>query len=378
MKKIPSSGPARSKKPLWRRILIPLALVFFGINTFFLLLACISPYISPRFFWSAALVGLFFKAFFFIQLIFTALFLWKGGRKIRLIALALLIPCLPSSFHTFAFHPFGGSKPDKHALKLMTYNVADLLWFEDTVSLNKIVSNIHEEQPDIICMQEYFVYPKKHRAFLQRMTRKEGYPYYYEFITGWNPETMQVGMAIFSRLPMRNITPIPFYLTTNGALRADFVQGMDTFRLINVHFQSLSMQKREYVLGTSAAGRGGVSRANLLKVSMHKFRSAFRQRSYQAGLIENVIDSSPYKVILCGDFNDSPVSYVYRRMTKKLDDSWLETSFGLGSSFAGRIPFQRIDYILTDPGIKVFKTHLLRKKGSDHYPLICEFSLRSG
>ena len=110
--------------------------------------------------------------------------------------------------------------------------------------------------------------------------------------------------------------------------------------------------------------------------SMQKFRAAFRRRSYQVSLVDSVIENSPYKVIICGDFNDTPNSYLYRKLTRNLDDSYLATNFGIGSSFAGKIPGLRIDYILTDPDIEVAKTFVFKNLGGQHYPLISDLFLK--
>jgi len=106
-----------------------------------------------------------------------------------------------------------------------------------------------------------------------------------------------------------------------------------------------------------------------------KLRDAFRKRSYQALKVKEYAENSPYKVVICGDFNDTPVSFLYRELTEKFNDTFLKTNLGLGSTFAGKIPLQRIDYVLTDPRIKLGKTKVLHVLGSDHYPVVATFAL---
>ena len=85
----------------------------------------------------------------------------------------------------------------------------------------------------------------------------------------------------------------------------------------------------------------------------------------------NEVKKSPYKTILCGDFNDTPVSYCYNRIENELIDAFIESSSGIGSTYIGKFPFNRIDYIFYSNKLqsKEFKTHNI--KYSDHKPISC-------
>jgi len=101
-----------------------------------------------------------------------------------------------------------------------------------------------------------------------------------------------------------------------------------------------------------------------------KLVDAFRKRSYQAEMLRAHIDSSDYPVIVCGDFNDSPDSYAYRKISGELNDAFRKSGKGfLSSTYRGRMPSYRIDYILYDD---YFSSCVYRRgnlKHSDHFPV---------
>ena len=82
----------------------------------------------------------------------------------------------------------------------------------------------------------------------------------------------------------------------------------------------------------------------------------------------------PY--ILCGDFNDTPLSYAYNTIINDLNDSFSESGKGIGRSFV-RIPALRIDYILHDKKFSSFnyKQHKPKQELSDHYAISTELSI---
>ena len=360
-----------------KKIFYTVLLAAFFINLGLLLISMVAPYISPRFFWPPAAVTLFFKVFLAIHIIFFVLIVLLRRVKWALISAVVILLCIPSMRKSYAMNFTDNGEPEKYAadstVRLMTYNVHSFSWHEDTVVMNKILQNIRSQKPDILCLQEYYIHPRKHKRILKFLSRELKLSNYYEYVTDMLPGHNKVGMAIFSRYPFSNFTPIRFEKSANGAFYADVKLGEDTVRVINVHFQSVSLSEREYTLpGQKADGDSlDVPRGRLARISLRKFRAAFRKRSYQVQLVKEVADSSPYKVILCGDFNDIPTSYMYQQLTQNLGDTFLETNFGAGTTFAGKIPGLRIDYILADPELPVLKTYVLKEKAGDHYPLVC-------
>ena len=88
------------------------------------------------------------------------------------------------------------------------------------------------------------------------------------------------------------------------------------------------------------------------------------------------INNSPYPVIVCGDFNDTPVSYTYHQLSKNLNDAFVESGKGINYTYSGILPVFRIDYILYDDFFKSHDYNVNKIKISDHYPVSCNFSKR--
>jgi endonuclease/exonuclease/phosphatase (EEP) superfamily protein YafD len=90
-------------------------------------------------------------------------------------------------------------------------------------------------------------------------------------------------------------------------------------------------------------------------------------------VVKNYINRSPYPVIVAGDFNDTPVSYSYRKIRKGLNDSFVESGYGAGFTYHGNYPPNRIDYILYGNDLVSTNFSILRVRYSDHYPIIAWF-----
>lgn len=100
-----------------------------------------------------------------------------------------------------------------------------------------------------------------------------------------------------------------------------------------------------------------------------KLAQAFVLRQKQLNFLKEELKQSPYATILGGDFNDTPSSLVYNEISNLLNDSFIDKGFGLGVTYAGRLPLLRIDYIFSSSEFEVldFETHNILR--SDHYPI---------
>ena len=81
------------------------------------------------------------------------------------------------------------------------------------------------------------------------------------------------------------------------------------------------------------------------------------------------VKKSPHPSVLCGDFNDTPVSYCYKQITKQLTDAFKETSNGTGTTYIGKIPSNRIDYIFHSDHLKPYEFMVHDVNFSDHKPI---------
>lgn len=208
-------------------------------------------------------------------------------------------------------------------------------------------------QPDIICTQE------TQGVFYPILGKKLGYDQRFN---------LKKGTVILSRFPILAGGDIPFGRTSNSTLWADIrLPSGEVVRVYNVHLQSNKV--------TTDATRiiDGEQDLDAIGRVMDKVGDATSTRTEQAQRLRDHLLSAKHPVIVCGDFNDTPNSYVYRVVSRGLSDSFKESGQGLGHTFAGAIPFLRIDYILMDPGFKATGCDVVReRRWSDHYPVFTQ------
>ena len=352
----------------------------FMLNLLLLVIAISAAYINPYHFWLPAFLKLFFTGFLAIHLVFFLFYILRKKWRFALTAAIFTLLSMPSLLKLAGMH-FGADHshiPDKKGLRIMSYNVEGFGWYSRKIVSQQILATIKKGDADIICMQEYLMTANDNFHIMDSLLHAYGYKYYREHVVQ-NMHTkvwFYYGLAIYSKIPLGKSYPIPFSNSkTNGAFAVDVpLANNDTFRLIDVHFESFGLAHDEYTLPSDEASLNN-SKLKTLKISLAKMRKAFRRKAVQLDVVEKFMATSPYKIILCGDFNDTPLSYNYTRLTSGLEDTYLATNYGPGVTFAGNIPFLRIDYILADKRIKPIQTFIYKHKASDHYPTMCDFEL---
>lgn len=142
------------------------------------------------------------------------------------------------------------------------------------------------------------------------------------------------------------------------------------YRFINVHLQSFHFEKDMVKLN-------GNSDTNEQKVKdiVKTLIPTFKKHQTQVALVREVIDNSPYPVILAGDFNSVPNSYEYYHLSDGLEDAFLTAGRGSATSFHDyKFPI-RIDYIFSSKSLRAVSYEVDRSVSiSDHYPVIVKFS----
>jgi len=179
----------------------------------------------------------------------------------------------------------------------------------------------------------------------------------------------------FSKYPILSSQSIKQEEGHNFCLINDLLIGGDTVRLFNVHLESVRLKHEDYTF-IDELDLKFKEEENLKEGSMrifNKLKTAYARRSLQVGLLKEELDRSPYPVILCGDFNDTPCSYTYQALARDKRDAFIERGKGLGNTYAGGLPSLRIDYILFDPSFQAVGFEIGKHKLSDHYPISSTF-----
>lgn len=251
-------------------------------------------------------------------------------------------------------------------LKVMTYNTHRMGEFLHPQQ-NRVIRFLQEQDADIVCLQEVEVY---HDAnYLTLLELKEAlhkYPYTYFDFKVFNSRR-QFGNAVFSRYPLINKETIRYDSRSSISSRCDVVVGKDTLRLINNHLESNRLEQHDFAVDSLTGNE-------IKSATQHvwtKMRAARQIRHEQAKAVKQAIRQSSHPVIVAGDFNSVPLSYVYQKIKWGLRDTFLETSkWKMGHTFAKYHIGIRIDYILCSKKLTPVSSEVIKVNYSDHYPMV--------
>jgi len=272
---------------------------------------------------------------------------------------------------------------------LMTYNVRvfDLYnWLDrktwDTweartdngATLDSLYSTILESDADFLCIQE-FINQKKGVYQSEKYLKKQGYKYAH-LTYAFEQNVNQFGIATFSKYPIvrKEVRYFKEISLNTGIQITDVKIPGDTLRIINVHMQSFKLGKSDFEhLNTLSDSTLQKIDSKPTKDLLKKIKLAFIKRSEQLDELLSLIDESSHPVLLCGDFNELPNSYLYRALSDRLKDGFQEVGKGFGKTLVSNIPALRIDYVFHSSSIKAISHNVVQRKLSDHYPIIFEF-----
>lgn len=326
-----------------------------------LLGAYASSYIDPRYFVFPSLLGLAYPYLLITNILLFLYWLvrWKKTVWLELLVLLLGYPTFLSYYGTAQT----SNTPEKHQLSVLSYNIRyfDLYgWSNHKNTKEKLFHYLNQFKGQLLCLQEFSTvsHPAHTQEIIRRLT---AFPYHYVY----------KDMAIFSRLPLLHSGHISFPASFSGnCIYSDILLSKDTLRLYNVHLESYKLGKKERQFMQEI--RQGLKNTDFQKEVKNlttRLTTANRNRAHQADQISKQIEHSPYPVIVCGDFNDTPLSYTYQKIKGQLEDSFIEKGRGLGNTYIGEFPSFRIDYILHSPQLQTVSYCRDTLQLSDHYPI---------
>ena len=339
-----------------------------------LLVSYMAPHISPETFWIISFFGLFYPILLIINLLFV--FYWAIQIKRRALYSFLIIIAGYTNLHNYVQFTFNNT-PDgsKKLIRVMSYNVKvfDLYdWNTNINTRNKMFKLIKSEEPEIACFQEYYHRDSSKYANTDSLLKLTNFKYYHiEYTSNIKPK-QHFGIATFSNYPIINKGEINFgYKSNNVCIYTDIVILKDTFRVYNMHLQSIAFSKDDYKYMDDLQKDVETEDIEHSKSILTRLKHAFVKRAKQADIIKLSIDSSPYPTIVCGDFNDTPASYTKNTIATNLSDAFVESGNGFGRTYIGKFPSFRIDYILHDKTFKAYNFRTIQEELSDHYPIVC-------
>ena len=339
-----------------------------------LILSYASIVVNPAKVWFISLVGIFFVPLSAVNLFLLA---WALKRRSKSFMIPL-VALLPAFFFVGRYVQVD-SEEDRIArmshsdntVKIVSYNVGRFALNEGEFSsrsecADSIFSFILDQDPDIICLQEFHSSDINNIRSLLQKRMNDYKAEYYMFPT----RNGAFGNLTLSRLPVKGKGVIKFDESANLAIYTDYDYGGRKFRIYNCHFESYNISMSGLVRALAGRDRG-----EAFSEAGNKMKRSITRRPKQVDQVFSDIEKCPVESFVCGDFNDNPMSYTYYRMTRGRKDAFVEAGDGFGATFASLWPILRIDYVLYPENCTAVSHEIPRVGYSDHYPVITEIEL---
>ncbi len=353
----------KKKRSLGTRFLV-------GLNILFiipLLLSYLAPFIPPDTFWPMLFLGMAYPYLLIINLCFLGMWCWGKKKQLFIPLAAILIGWFPFQ-RFFGVHYFSDPPSGEKKISVITYNIHN-------VNINvegrgeAFIDWMENNQPDILCLQEFS--PWYWRRYFPDFYKK------FPINTVKNHERI----AIFSKHPIikRGYIDDQDQHNVQWAVYADINIEGRTIRAISTHLQSNRVSGITENLDdhVNMNDLDNAQNWNTVKSLARSLRENAIRRAEQARILDDFIRQSPHPVILCGDFNDPPETYTYRRAGRHVRDAFASAGTGWGVTYQGTVPLLRIDYIFSSPSLPPSNCFVLDGNISDHRPVRAEFVLES-
>lgn len=312
-------------------------------------------------------LGLAFPVFLVINcafLVFWAFFKLRGC----ILPLVGFIVCY-APVRTYV--PFNITKTaPEGAIKVMSYNV--FLFGGGGVPDEerwKMLDYIKQQNADILCLQEANLGGPFQKTIDSLFNSIYAYQDFRDKgITGDR-------LAFYSKYPILGARKIEYPASDNFSMAYLLDLGSDTVIVINNHFATTGLteeQRQNFKTMMKGEMQAGQVK-NESKKLVHKLSEYAQIRAPQVEAVAQFVrEHRNRSVILCGDFNDSPISFARHRLAKELTDCYVESGNGLGISYHCNSFYVRIDYIMCSPDWQPYGCQVdNRIKTSDHYPIFC-------
>ncbi len=354
--------------PIFRSFILLLNL----LAALLLAMSQLATFIPPSQFAVFSVLSLIYPVLLGINLAFIAF--WSVFKsRYWLISSVIILIGINNLFNNFQFHFKQEDKKGDKNIKIITYNVmlfsTDKTGKDSMYQKNNIISFLTSEQAQIICLQEYHSMDRYVYLPLIELSKRLGQnTYYYE--SYFMPRYDQLsGLVIFSQYEAVNKGKLKFPGSRTFGIFTDLLIDKDTIRVYNIHLASIRLQESDigFVLNPDFNDR---KEFRIHSATIYtKLVKAFLLRERQLDYVLQEISNCRFPVILCGDFNDTPSSYIYNRLSAHLTDTFIKKGNKLSRTYAGHLPYLRIDYIFAsdDFSVQQYKRELYRY--SDHFPV---------
>lgn len=338
-----------------------------------LFIAYLTPYVAPSTFGSLTIVGIFAPILYIGVAICLLLWVVMGRWRIAGCVALMLIPGLfrLSDFYNVELHREVEQKPSRGSFTLLSYNVRG---FRDDNSLrvvDKYVDYLSErEELDVLCFQEYALdIPSVER--IDSLLKSRNRRIYRNDVV----ESGEVVLRTYSRYPI--IASGSLSGEGSGTTQwVDIIIGKsDTLRIFNNHLQSMNISSND----SSDIEQGKILNDGDRMLSIvDRIAKNSSIRAEYVDTLRTIIANTPYRRVICGDFNDTPMSYVYGELIDGHVDAFEQCGGGYGYTFRPMHRTLRIDYVLYSPELEAEEYDVdVENELSDHLPVTARLKLRT-
>ena len=354
------------------------------------LMSAFSDHVDPRQFKYIAFLGIGYHLALIAMLLWgIAMLVLRRWILASIIGITLIISHeqIRRYFPLNIFSPSVDVAQGADTIKLLTFNtcISGQAHLSKIKEKLKVIDLVKTSDADIVCLQEYAFSLSKNGHTQEEMKKSLSkiYPYYH-FLPNSGKKAM--GIALFSKYPIKKtkriderksgyVSSMYYELDANGK----------TIALVNNHLQSnnIAVEDRELYNDIIEKLEADSAQIERFKTGMlRNLGKAYISRAQQSNLIKSTVDEQQeiqkHPLLICGDMNDTPISYCYRTMRGDLADTWQEIGLGAGTTFNKYHLWFRIDHVFHSEELIPLEARVMDEVDySDHYPLMATFILNN-
>lgn len=332
-----------------------------------MVLTFLAPYVNPGRWWVFSILGLAAPAVYIATVVLALYWVirWRWG----LASVMLLLVAVGLFKVTLFYKPefkryYGEPNPGRGTFTVMSYNVRNFYGDDGKSSAREIMRLIEERDPEILCLLEFNARLAGEEPAARILRDKYNVTSGQQRVQG--DTAHDAPLMIYSKYRiLRSGKILP-----QTSVWADLLVGEDTVRVFCNHLHSTAINASDDAFITQHLYLSDTAREVKIRSMVQRFRDNSVLRAEQVDTISSVIAATRGRKIVCGDFNDTPMSYVYRTMADGLQDAFRECGRGYSYTFRGFFNTLRIDYVLVSDGLEPLSYEALDAKISDHRPVI--------
>jgi endonuclease/exonuclease/phosphatase family metal-dependent hydrolase len=275
-------------------------------------------------------------------------------------------------------------------LKIITYNTqlfglyqnessVDIVNTEYMPAMDSFLQVLKKENADVVCLQEVYSKAGGLKALALFLKAEGGYDHSQTYTLS---ERRPYGMIVLSKYAIKRWKPLPLGSNTgNMAMWVDIEIPSEyafrrnaQIRIYNLHLQSFRFAKKDYEVMQKQKEQKEIDMEGS-KGIISRLRLGYQRRAQQVGIVKQSVLNCDLPKVICGDFNDIPVSYSYRQLSAGMRDAFVEAGRGLETTYKGSMPSFRIDYVLFDNPMRAVNYKSIKEVPSDHKLLVAELQV---